>query len=58
MVLERLIEKFLRTAIEHAGAQRGLLIVPRGEELRIEAEAMAVGDHVTVLLGENRNSTL
>ena len=57
MVLERLIEKVLRTAIEHAGAQRGLLIVPRGEELRIEAEAMAVGDRVTVLLGENVNST-
>src|SRR5882757_3353020 len=46
MVLERLIEKVLRTAIEHAGAQRGLLIVPRREELRIEAEAMAVGDRV------------
>jgi hypothetical protein len=30
MVLERLVEKVLRTAIEHAGAQRGLLIVPRG----------------------------
>ena len=57
MVLERLIEKVLHTAIEHAGAQRGLLIVPRGEELRIEAEAMAVGDRVTVLLGENVNST-
>jgi GAF domain-containing protein len=57
MVLERLIEKVLRTAIEHAGAQRGLLIVPRGEELRIEAEAMAVGDRVTVYLGENVNST-
>src|ERR1700723_494606 len=57
MVLERLIEKVLRTAIEHAGAQRGLLVVPRGDELHIEAEAMAVGDHVTVLLGENVNST-
>jgi PAS domain S-box-containing protein len=57
MVLERLIEKVLRTAIEHAGAQRGLLIVPRGDELRIEAEAVAAGDHVTVLLGESVNST-
>src|ERR1700689_986714 len=47
-VLERLIEKVLRTAIEHAGALRGLLVVPRGEELRVEAEAMAVGDRVTV----------
>jgi PAS domain S-box-containing protein len=57
MVLERLIEKVLRTAIEHAGAQRGLLIVPRGDELRIEAEAMAVGDRVTVYLGESAKST-
>jgi PAS domain S-box-containing protein len=57
MVLERLIEKLLRTAIEHAGAQRGLLIVPRGDELRIEAEAMAVGGRVTVYLGESVNST-
>jgi PAS domain S-box-containing protein len=56
MILERLIEKLLRTAIEHAGAQRGLLIVPRGDELRIEAEA-AVGDRVTVNLGESVNST-
>src|ERR1700723_1335391 len=57
MVLERLIEKVLRIGIEHAGAQRGLLIVPRGGELRIEAEAMAVGDRVTVYLGESLNST-
>jgi PAS domain S-box-containing protein len=57
MVLERVIEKLLRTAIEHAGAQRGLLIVPRGNELRVEAEAMAAGDRVTVYLGESVNST-
>jgi PAS domain S-box-containing protein len=29
----------MRTAIEHAGADRGLLILPPGDELRIEAEA-------------------
>jgi PAS domain S-box-containing protein len=57
LVLEKLIEELLRTAIEHAGAQRGLLIVPRGDELRIEAEAMPVGDRVTVYLGESVNST-
>ena len=53
MVLERLIGKVLRIAIEHAGAQRGLLIVPRGDELRVEAEAMKVGEDVTVYLGES-----
>jgi PAS domain S-box-containing protein len=57
MVLEKLIDKVLRTAIEKAGAQRGLLIVPRGDELRLEAEAMAVGDRVTVYLGESVNRT-
>jgi PAS domain S-box-containing protein len=57
MVLERLIDKILRTAIEHAGAQRGLLVVPRGDELRIEAEAMTAGEDVTVYLGENVDGT-
>jgi PAS domain S-box-containing protein len=48
MVFERLIEKLLRTAIEHAGAERGLLILPQADELRIEAEATTSGDEVTV----------
>ena len=30
IVLEKLIDTLLRTAIEHAGAERGLLILPRG----------------------------
>ncbi len=57
IVLERLIDKVLRTAIEHAGAQRGLLIVPRGDELRIEAEALTAGEDVTVYLGESVDGT-
>ena len=40
MVLPRLIEKLLRIAVEHAGAGRGLLILFRGGEPRIEAEAI------------------
>ena len=39
IVLEKLIDTLMRTAIEHAGAERGLLILPRGVEQRIEAEA-------------------
>jgi PAS domain S-box-containing protein len=50
MVLEKLIDKLMRAAIEHAGAERGLLIVPRGDELEIEAEATASGEDVTVHL--------
>jgi PAS domain S-box-containing protein len=39
IVLSKLIEKLMRIAVEHAGAERGLLILLRGEEPRIEAEA-------------------
>ena len=44
IVLEKLIDTLMRTAIEHAGAERGLLILPRGDEQRIEAEATTSGD--------------
>jgi PAS domain S-box-containing protein len=49
-VLEMLIDTLMRTAIEQAGAERGLLIVPHGTELRIEAEATTGGDTVAVEL--------
>ena len=39
MVLPELIEKLVRIAVENAGAERGLLILLRGGEPRIEAEA-------------------
>ena len=52
IVLERLIDTLMRTAIEHAGAERGLLILPRGIEQRVEAEATATGDAVIVRRGE------
>jgi PAS domain S-box-containing protein len=52
IVLERLIDTLMRTAIEQAGAERGLLIVPRGAEPRIEAEATTDGDTVTVQQGD------
>jgi PAS domain S-box-containing protein len=50
MVLEKLIDTLMRRAIEHAGAERGLLILPRGVEERIEAEATTSGDEVIVHL--------
>ena len=52
IVLEKLMDTLMLTAIEHAGAERGLLILPRGDELRIEAEATTSGDTVTVRLRE------
>jgi PAS domain S-box-containing protein len=54
MVLEKLIDSLMRAAIEHAGAERGLLILPRGDELRIAAEATTSGD--TVIVGPREAS--
>ena len=50
MVLEKLIERLMHAAIEHAGAERGLLIVPLSDEPLIEAEATTSGEDVTVHL--------
>jgi PAS domain S-box-containing protein len=41
MVLSNLIQKLMRIAVEHAGAGRSLLILLRGDEPQIEAEACA-----------------
>ncbi|MEY2395949.1 MAG: hypothetical protein QOF94_2294, partial [Acidobacteriaceae bacterium] len=38
ILLEKLIETLLKTAVEQAGAERGLLVLPDGEQYRIEAE--------------------
>ena len=48
IVLEKLIGTLVRTAIEQAGAQRGLLLLLQGEALRITAEATTDGDRVIV----------
>ncbi len=50
IVLSRLIHTLMRTAIEQAGAQRGLLILPDGPEQRIAAEATTSGETITVRL--------
>ena len=52
IVLENLIDTLMRTAIEHAGAERGLLLLPRGDEYRIEAEATVGSNKVKVELKE------
>ena len=48
IVLEKLLDTLMRTAIEQAGAARGLLILTRGAEHRIAAEATTRGDTVSV----------
>src|SRR6202162_5942502 len=50
IVLEKLIKTLMMIALEHAGAERGLLILPHGEELRIAAEARTGRDGVEVQL--------
>ena len=54
IVLERLIDMLMRTAVEQAGAERGLLIRPRGVDQRIEAEATTSGDSVIVQLRDEQ----
>jgi signal transduction histidine kinase/CheY-like chemotaxis protein len=48
IVLERLIDTLMRTALEHAGAQRGLLIVPHSGTMQLEAEATTGGSTINV----------
>jgi PAS domain S-box-containing protein len=50
IVLEKLIGTLMRTAIEHAGADRGLLILPHGEDYCIQAEATTDSDRLNVVL--------
>jgi PAS domain S-box-containing protein len=50
IVLEKLIERLLIIAVEHAGAVRGLLLLPKGDELQIEAEATTNPDGLAILL--------
>jgi PAS domain S-box-containing protein len=52
VVSEKLIDTIMRTAIQYAGASRGLLIVPLGDQRRIEAEAATTGDTVIVRVPE------
>jgi predicted ATPase/signal transduction histidine kinase/GAF domain-containing protein len=46
--LKALIDTLMVTALEHAGGDRGLLILPRGEQLLIEAQARTVSDTIEV----------
>ncbi|MBV8453051.1 MAG: MASE4 domain-containing protein, partial [Deltaproteobacteria bacterium] len=48
--LPNLIERLMKIALENAGANRGLLILPAGDEYLIQAEARATGDHVEVTM--------
>ena len=54
LLLDRLIETLMTIAIEHAGADRGLLVLPRDDYLRVQAEAKSAAETVNVkLIGED-----
>ena len=50
IVLPKLIERLMTIAIENAGADRGLLILPAGDEYLIQAEARTAGDQIEVTM--------
>jgi PAS domain S-box-containing protein len=56
IVLDELIKTLLRTAVEHAGAERGLLLFPE-DEPRIAAEATTGRGRVEVTLRETTVSS-
>jgi PAS domain S-box-containing protein len=47
-VLDKLLETFIRTALEQAGAERGLLILSQGGEPHVAADATISGGSVIV----------
>jgi PAS domain S-box-containing protein len=53
ILLSRLIETLMTIALQHAGAERGLLILVHGEEPRIEATARTGRDGVEVTLRQS-----
>jgi PAS domain S-box-containing protein len=50
IVLEKLIQSLMRIAIEHAGAERGLLMLLRGDQPQIAAEARTGQGKIEVTL--------
>jgi len=53
IVLETLIDTVMRTAVEQAGAERGVLIVARGGEMRCAAEAFTGKETIAVDLRDS-----
>ena len=50
MELPKLIERLMKIAIEYAGANRGILVLPSGDEYLIQAEAHAAGDQIEITM--------
>ncbi|GJH03365.1 ATP-binding sensor histidine kinase [Paraburkholderia terrae] len=52
--LSELIHALMVLALEHAGADRGVLVLPQGDDLWIEAEATTLRDKVEVRIPHTR----
>jgi len=52
LVRDKLVEALLRLAIEHAGAERGVLVLPHGGDLSIQADGSTTSSGVVVRLRE------
>ena len=50
ILLPKLIERLMKIAIENAGADRGLLMLPSADEYLIQAAARTAGDRVEVAM--------
>jgi len=55
--LPKLIETLMKIALQNAGADRGLLILSRQDDFRIEAEGQIRGDEFTVAMHQTPLST-
>jgi PAS domain S-box-containing protein len=55
--LDKLIAAVMRLGLEHAGAERGLLLLPHSDGYRIEAEAKSSSEGVTVDLRQGSIGT-
>jgi predicted ATPase/C4-dicarboxylate-specific signal transduction histidine kinase len=58
MVLEKLIDTLMHLATEHAGAERGVLLLARSNELRQAAEAITGGNSIVVRRLDERAAEL
>jgi len=55
IVLPQLIKRLMTIALENAGADRGLLILPAEDDYLIQAETKATGDQVEVVLCQSQS---
>src|SRR5262249_54726190 len=58
IVLDKLLDTIMRTAMEHAGADRALLVLLQGGQLHVRAEATTDGTSVAVRTINDHDSTV